>query len=189
MLHEQQTNIKPSLKEWLYWAQVVIDRLTTCTHVYKKPPYVDAFVADADRQEKTDKAVSLLRGIFALSDDDDASSDDAERQQEAYLRISEGLTEKFKEVLEYLPSFSDDMQTLLKSPWQERCNGKVAEEFFRGPKGHINEGVGSGSPEHGRLPEVLAILIERYETGDDVEVIPERGNVSRRAARSSGHLD
>ena len=47
---------------------------------------------------------------------------------------------------------------------------KVAETIFFG-NGDENKGIGSGMAEHGRLPGVLAALLEREQIG---ETRPER---------------
>jgi hypothetical protein len=59
------------------------------------------------------------------------------------------------------------MQKLLKSPWHSKCAGRLADELFRGPLGHEPEGIGSGHPEHGRLPEILFNLLEQEHIGGE----------------------
>ncbi len=58
------------------------------------------------------------------------------------------------------------MQKLLKSPWFDNCNGRLASELFRGPMNNEPEGIGSGHVEHGRLPASLEKLFERERGGD-----------------------
>ena len=61
---------KPNADEWLAWADVVIERLTECAHVYSQKEAVPAgaFMAEAERQKKTSDTVSLLRRIYILVD-------------------------------------------------------------------------------------------------------------------------
>ena len=58
------------------------------------------------------------------------------------------------------------MQLLLKSQWVDDCNGKTANDLFRGTMGHENEGIGSGEPENGRLPEILQNLLNSEASND-----------------------
>jgi len=157
---------KPSHQEWLDWAQVVIDRLTTCVHVYSKPPHEDVFIADHERQEKNAKTVNLLRRIHALTDEVDTPTESLAEVAYHDERVIAGLTVLLRDTLDQLPELSTDMQKLLKSSWHSKCAGRLADELFRGPMGNEQEGVGSGFPEHGRLPEVLQNLLEREQTGD-----------------------
>jgi hypothetical protein len=157
---------KPSHGEWLEWAQVVLDRLTTCVHVYSKPPYADVFIAEKERQGKNDIALSLLRRIHSLIDEGEtptASLADVAHHDE---RVIDGLAVLLRETLGLLPMLSADMQKLLKSEWYDKCNGRMASELFRGPMGDLPKGIGSGFPEQGRLPEVLATMLERERIGD-----------------------
>lgn len=157
---------KPSHAEWVEWAQVVIDRLTTCVHIYSKPPNEDVFIVEKERQSKNDATLSLLRRLHALIDDSETPTEslaDVARHDE---RVIDGLTLLFAEALGLLPTLSADMQKLLKSEWYDKCNGRIASELFRGPMGDLPKGIGSGYAEQGRLPSVIATLIERERTGD-----------------------
>jgi len=156
---------KPGVEEWLEWAEVVVDRLTDCVHVYKKPPTPGAFMADAERQTKTDKTIKLLHRIHALVDKSETPSDsipDVHGHDEQ--RIS-GLALLFDETLKALPQLSTDMQKLLKSPWQSKFPNKIAQILFFGD-GDEDHGIGSGYPEQGRLPAALAALLEREQMGE-----------------------
>lgn len=159
-------NHKPSHEEWLNWAQVVLDRLTTCVHVYSKPPHEDVFMAEIERQAKNAKTVDLLRRIHALTDDSETPTDSLADVAHHDERVIAGLKVLLKDTLNRLPELSSDMQKLLKSPWHSKCAGRLADELFRGPMGNEQEGIGSGYPEQGRLPEVLYNLLEREATGD-----------------------
>ncbi len=146
---------KPSYEEWMYWSQVIIDRLTTIIHVYNKPPYPEVFMPDNERQLKVSLTVDVLRRLHTLTDENDfraglKSSDMSEN------RVIADIQPLFRDVLHRLPTLSLDMQRLLKSPWYDKCSGKVANELFRGRDDREAEGIGSGHPEHGRLPEVSA---------------------------------
>ena len=162
-----QETVKPSHREWMEWGQVVIDRLTTCVHVYSKPPYDDVFIAEKERHEKNDATLSLLRRIHGLIDEGETSIEligDVAAHDE---RVIDGLSALFRETLDMLPTLSSDAQKLLKSEWFDKCNGRVASELFRGPMGDLPRGIGSGYAEQGRLPSVLASLLERERIGED----------------------
>lgn len=158
---------KPSYEEWMYWSQVIIDRLTTVVHVYNKPPYDDVFMAEGERQLKVSQTVDLLRRLHMQTDEGELK---IPRQPGAREQVEErlvaALTPLFRDVLHRLPTWSADMQALLKSPWYENCNGKLASILFCGPEHHESEGLGSGFPQHGRLPETLQNLLERETMGD-----------------------
>jgi len=158
---------KPDFEEWLYWSNVVIDRLTTCVHTYSKPPHEDIFMPEKDRQQRNGQTVDLLRRIHSLTDETDTPSDSLDELDHHAERVIDGLVLLFKETLDHLPELSKDMQKLLKSHWHSNCTGRLADELFRGPAGNELEGIGSGMPEHGRLPSVLVNLIESEVTGDD----------------------
>lgn len=157
---------KPSHGEWLEWAQVVLDRLTTCVHTYSKPPFEDAFISEKERQTKNDVTLSLLRRVHGLIDESETPTEslaDVARHDE---RVIDGLALLFAEAVGMLPTLSADMQKLLKSEWYDKCNGRIASELFRGPMGDLDRGIGSGYAEQGRLPAVLAKLLERERIGD-----------------------
>jgi hypothetical protein len=157
---------KPSHSEWLEWAQVVLDRLTTCVHTYSKPPYDDAFMPEKERQEKNDTALSLLRRIHSMIDESETPTESLSEVAHHDERVIAGLVVLMGEMLAILPTLSADMQKLLKSEWFDRCNGRVASELFRGPMGDLPRGIGSGYPEQGRLPAVLAKLLESERIGE-----------------------
>jgi hypothetical protein len=163
---DSQIVLKPAHEEWLRWAQVVIDRLTTCVHTYSRPPYEDIFMADHERQVKIAKTVDLLRRINALIDEADTPTNSLADVAHYDERVIAGLAVLLRDTLDRLPELSTDMQKLLKSPWYDKCNGRLASELFRGPGGNEPEGIGSGHPEHGRLPEILYNLLEREQIGD-----------------------
>jgi hypothetical protein len=157
---------KPGVEEWTRWANVVIDRLTDCVHVYKKPPYADVFIPDAERQHKNDKTIKLLQRIHALVDRSETPTDSIPEVHVHDERVIGGLSVIFAETVTALPQLSADMQKLLKSPWMSNFPNKTAETLFYG-SGIEAEGIGSGHPEHGRLPAVLASMLEREQMGDD----------------------
>ena len=152
---------KPSCDEWLSWAQVVVDRLSNCVHVYSKPPTYGGFMPDKERQDKNARNLALLRRIYNLID----SADGVDGVSDEGALITE-LQDMFEETLAALPGLSTDMQHLLKSPWYEDCNGEIATVIFCGTDGAKMEGIGSGHAEHGRLPRALKNLISREQMGD-----------------------
>src|ERR1700691_3289585 len=152
---------KPDFDEWLTWANVVVDRLTTCVHVYSKPPHEDIFMPEKERQQRNGQTVDLLRRIHALIDETDTPTDSLTELDHHAERVIDGLTLLFRETLAHLPELSIDMQKLLKSPWHSKWSSRLAEELFRGPGGNDLEGIGSGMPEHGRLPAVITNMLER----------------------------
>lgn len=166
MSSTQQKNHKPSHDEWVHWGQVVIDRLTTCAHVYAKPPHDDVFIPEAERQEKTSNTVNFLRRIHTLTDEADTPSDSLDEMDDHRERVIAGLAVLLHETLGRLPQISQDMQKLLKSHWHDNCNGRLARELFRGPMDNEPEGIGTGLVENGRLPESLHNLLDREQIGD-----------------------
>jgi hypothetical protein len=157
---------KPSCDEWLQWAQIVISRLTTCVHVYSKPPFDDVFMPEKDRQDKNAHTLQLLRRIYALTDESDTPSDTLTDVAHHDERVISGLAVLFEETLEMLPELSQDMQKLMKSGWYDNCSSRTASELFRGSGDNEAEGIGSGYPEHRRLPLALKNMLERESMGD-----------------------
>jgi hypothetical protein len=178
---------KPKRGEWITWAQIVVDRLTTVTHIYGKPPYRDVFMPEKERQAKNGKTLDLLRRIHTLTDEADTPTDSLTDLEHHDERVMAGLNVLLREALDLLPELSADMQLLLKSPWYNNCNGRLAEELFRGPLGHEPEGIGSGYPEHGRLPQVLDQLLEREKAGNgrqQREALHPHAQIPRRDAEA-----
>lgn len=180
---------KPGYDEWKYWVGVVIDRLTKCVHVYNRPPYEDIYLPDNERQLKVESIVNLLRSLHSLIDNNETLP---ERPPNVVAATDEHVISQLqtlvKDVLRRLPTTSRDMQYLLKSPWDDNCTGKVATEIFRGTEGRVNEGIGTGRPENGRLPEFLVNLIERERSGDTRPPraeLPETGILARRNVQPS----
>jgi len=157
---------KPSHIEWAEWAQIVLDRLTTCVHVYSKPPYDDVFISEKARQQKNDQALGLLRRIHGLIDEGETPIESLADVAHHDEQVIDGLAVLMRETLALLPMLSSDMQKLLKSEWYDKCNGRIASELFRGPMGDLPKGIGSGYAEQGRLPEVLTLMLERERSGD-----------------------
>lgn len=157
---------KPSHEEWLNVGHVVIERLTTCAHIYSKPPHTDVFIPDQERQNKLAATVDLLRRVHALTDEADTPTESLAEVAYHDERVVDGLAVLMLETLSRLPELSTDMQKLLKSPWHSHCAGRLADELFRGPMAKESEGIGSGHAEHGRLPEVLKTMLEREQIGD-----------------------
>jgi len=155
---------KPTVEEWLRWAHVVDERLHTCAHVYDKPPHEDIFMPEKNRAQRKTNLIDLLQRMRVLTDQTETPSDSIHNAHDHDEQIISGLTTLFQEVLEQLPAVSKDMQHLLKSRWDNHCNGRIASELFRGRESE-QEGIGTGMPEHGRLPEVLANLVEREVVG------------------------
>jgi hypothetical protein len=165
LMSVQETQ-KPSHEEWLRWAQVVIDRLTTCVHVYSKPPYPEVFITEKERQDKNARTLQLLRSIHTLTDEADTPTDSLADVAHHDERVVAGLAQLLLQAKAALPELSTDMQKLLKTHWFDNCNGRLASELFRGPMGNEPEGIGSGHAEHGRLPLSLDNLFEREKEGD-----------------------
>ena len=169
---------KPSFDEYMYWSQVIIDRLTTVSRVYSKPPHVDVFIPDNERQSKIAQTVDILRQMHSQTDDNELKpAHAAEKPEESHERVIENLHPLFHEILRRLPSWSSDMQRFLKSPWFDNCAGKIANELFRGPDGREAEGIGSGQVIHGRLPAQIELLLEREQMGDNRaprEALPQK---------------
>ncbi|MDX9689733.1 MAG: hypothetical protein EOM37_05860 [Proteobacteria bacterium] len=160
-------NTKPSYDEWMYWTQVVVDRLTTIAHVYGHPPHEDVFMSDQERQQKMSQALSAYGYLHELTDEYEMSFPgdivDATEKEEVLI---EKLYPAFMEILKHLPEWSQDMQLLLKSAWVRDCATKLAQILFCGPEGRSGEGIGSGMPENGRLPSVLENLLDREASGE-----------------------
>ncbi len=166
---------KPSYDEWMYWSQVVIDRLATIVHIYNKPPFPDVFMPSNERQFKMSMTVDILRRLHALTDENDLRlPHDLDSQGKREETVIKDIQPVFHDVLRRLPAWSGDMQLLLKSPWYDKCAGKTASELFRGPEDHLAQGIGSGMPDHGRLPEVLRDLIEREIIGSTRALFEDR---------------
>ncbi len=157
---------KPTRDEWVEWGQVIVDRLTTCVHIYSKPPYEDVFIPEKDRQAKNSATLDLLRRIHHLIDEAETPTESLADVAHHDERTVDGLALLMREALGLLPSLSADMQKLLKSPWFDHCNGRVASELFRGPMGDLPRGIGSGMAEQGRLPAVILAMLERENIGD-----------------------
>ncbi|MDD3288351.1 MAG: hypothetical protein PHX43_05030 [Alphaproteobacteria bacterium] len=158
---------KPGYDEWKNWVEIIIDRLTSAVHVYNKPPYHDVYLPDNERQLKVESLVDLLRRLHSLIDNNSSLAERAPAEIAAQDEtVISKLQPYIKDVLRRLPTTSHDMQHLLKSPWESNCTGRVATEIFCGTDKRLNEGIGSGKPEHGRLPEILVHMLEREQIGD-----------------------
>jgi len=160
--HEGQ---KPSHEEWQHWAQVVGDRLMTCIQIYSRPPYRDVPMTAMERHTRNAAAIDLLHRLHKLTDETATPTDSLAEVAYHDERMIAGLIVLMDDVLRHMCQLSADMQLLLKSPWHSDHNGRVAVEIFCGPAGAMQEGIGSGRPEHGRLPAALSDLLRR-ERGD-----------------------
>ncbi|MFA6280713.1 MAG: hypothetical protein WC612_08020 [Bdellovibrionales bacterium] len=161
-------NIKPSYDEWMYWAQVIIDRLTTVAHVYAKPPHSEIFFVEKERQSRLASTTDIMRRLHDLTDEHDFSIPKDEPEERDYEeKLIAMITPLFYEVMTRLPEWSEDMQKLLNSPWARDCAGRLALILFCGPDGRHAEGIGSGMVENGRLPASLAALLDREEAGGE----------------------
>lgn len=177
---------KPSYNELVRWVGVISDRLTNVAHVYHNPPYADAYIREQDRQARAEVVLNVIRRLNSLIESNDSLTvrSPAELMEKDEEVIAQ-LFPLFRELLVLLPHISDDMQFLLKSPWYENCTGRKATDIFCGPTKDLNEGIGSGRVEHGRLPEILSNLIEREQLGDGRPphvIEPESDYQIRRAA-------
>lgn len=174
---------KPSFDEWMYWSQVLIDRLTTIVHVYNKPPFPDVFMPGNERQFKVSQTVDILRRLHSLTDENEVPLPHQASPKQHEEEIISKLRPVFSETLRRLPALSADMQMLLKSPWFDKCNGRMATELFRGPDDREGEGIGSGMIEHGRLPLVIHELLEREQAGEQRTPSEERPPASYQTLR------
>ena len=156
---------KPSIEEWLHWAEITVDQLTSCVHIYKKPGRSDAFMSESERQQKSDFVIRLLRRLHPLLDQSATPSDSIAEAHGHDERVIASLTVLFNETLKNMIWLSSDMQKLMISPWMSSFPNKAAEELFFGREDE-SEGIGSGRTEHGRLPTSLSGLLEREETGE-----------------------
>lgn len=179
----QDNYLKPSFDEWMYWSQVVVDRLTTIVHVYNKPPHLDVFMAGNERQFKVSQTVDILRRLHSMTDENDVPLPHEVAPQQHEEHIITELQPLFRDILRRLPAWSGDMQLLLKSPWFDQCAGRTASELFRGPEDHEGEGIGSGMIEHGRLPQVIYDLLEREQIGSTRAPSEERPPASYQTLR------
>lgn len=163
---DAQENTKPSYDEWMYWTQVIVDRLTTVTHVYAHPPFPEVFMAEREKQQKLSKIVDLMGRLHHLTDGGELGMIKNMTEADAYIaEMIEGIQPLYKEVLACLPLVSQDMQKLLKSSWYYDCAGKLANNLFCGPQKDGCQGIGSGMPENGRLPSVIEDLLDREASG------------------------
>ena len=64
---EPQQIQKPSYTEWVKWAQVTVDRLTTIVHIYKKPPYLDAYMPELVSQERVASAIKTFTSAVQIT--------------------------------------------------------------------------------------------------------------------------
>jgi len=154
---------KPGIDEWTRVAETLADRLTECVHTYKHNTYI--FMAESERQHKTAFVIKILQKLHSLLDQAEMPSELVANIQESDEQVIAGLFVLFREALGALPWLSSDMQKLLKSPWMKGFPDKVAQSLFLG-NGDETKGIGSGLPEHGRLPGVLSRLLEQEEMGD-----------------------
>lgn len=157
---------KPSHEDWINWAQIAIDQLSLCVHVYSRPPFSDVFIPEKVRQDKNDAVVNLLHRLHGLIDDADTPSDSLADVAHHDEQVIDGLVILMQEALDKLPVISLDMQKMLKSHWKENFTGKAAAAIFRGIDGDEAHGIGTGHPEHGRLPLILDSMLERERIGD-----------------------
>ena len=179
---ENNESQKPSFDEWLGWGRVVIDRLTEAVQVYNRPPHTNESISDKERQLKTVPLLEILRRFHFLTDEGfgfkGRPADDLEKQNERSLAEMQIYS---ADVLRRLPVVSYDMQKLLKSNWTGPYSSDMAARLFCGPSDQLAEGIGSGKPEDGRLPEILKNLLEREQKGSErsaVSIKPE-GDTTR----------
>ncbi len=160
---ERQLTYKAGIEEWIQAAEALTDRLTECVHIYKHN--LDVFIAEAERQQKTDIAIKMLQRLHKFLDQSEMPSAQVSSPQTFDEQVISGFDVLFREALRALPWLSADMQKLLKSPWMKNFPSKIAETMFFGDNDEA-KGIGSGLPEHGRLPAVLAGLLEREQMGE-----------------------
>ncbi len=155
---------KPSLDIWLRWADVLGQRLDTVRQVYE----------DHDQHESVSPAAALiirLQHVLAgalerhLADMPYAALKQVQSPERSEELQCQALASIFTSALEQLPAFSKDMQKLLNSTWYGQCGGRQASDLFKGPRGALNEGIGSGHPRDGHLPQMLEMLLEQEKSG------------------------
>ncbi|MDD3029429.1 MAG: hypothetical protein PHS57_04000 [Alphaproteobacteria bacterium] len=162
-MKQGQERLKPSLNEWASAADSLAMRLTECVHVYKHN--TDVFMSEIERQQKTEQVIKLLQKLHSLLDETDAPEVVVARTEARDEKIVKEFNLLFVDALKALPGLSSDMQKLLRSPWMKEFTSKIAECLFFGDN-EEEKGIGSGYPEHGRLPAVLADLLDREDMGD-----------------------
>ncbi len=156
--------MKPGLEEWVQAAEVLSKRLSECVHTYKHNTYI--FMAQAERQHKSDAVIGLLRPIHEFLDKaEEPVGGKVADQQKHDEEVIDGFENLFREALIALPGISVDMQKLLNSAWMKGFPDKIAEDLFLG-NGEEDKGIGSGRSEDGRLPGVLFSLLEREAVGE-----------------------
>jgi hypothetical protein len=163
----QQDLHKPEFEEWLHWSQVLIDRLCVTLNIYSRPPHEDIFMPERERQERNFQTSDLLKRIYALTDETETPTDSLEELDLHAERVVDGFGVLYREALDLMPQISIDMQRLLKSPWHSKFPNRIADNLFRGVMGDERHGIGSGYPEHGRLPSVLFFLMHREKNGGE----------------------
>jgi hypothetical protein len=155
---------KPSFDVWLRWADVLGQRLETVRQVYSDHAHHDAAM-------RVGMSISRLHHILAgeLERHLAVRTYAVLQQEQGTARYDEiqilALASIFTTVLEQMPTQSKDMQKLLKSPWYGQCNGRLASDLFKGARGTLNEGLGSGLPRDGHLPLMIETLLEQESAG------------------------
>ncbi|HAX91026.1 MAG TPA: hypothetical protein DCY07_02310 [Rhodospirillaceae bacterium] len=161
-------DVKPSYDEWMYWAQVTIDRLGTITRIYAQPPHPEVSLVEKERQAKLSDAIAIMTQLHELTDEHEFSMPkDALSAAAKEEQLINAVVPVIRDVLNRLPTWSEDMQSLLKSTWSSECAGKLAHILFCGPEGRFSEGIGSGMVENGRLPASLFNLVDRELAGGE----------------------
>ncbi len=160
----QKPESKPSFDLWLRWSDILDQRLETVRDVYDEHGV-------ADKASRVGSLLSRLHAILAgelarhLSVLPYAAlqqlSHGPNRSQESQIQA---LASIFQTALHELPLISKDMQKLLHSNWHGECNGRVASDLFKGPRGAVNAGIGSGLPRDGMLPSVMEQLLDQEDT-------------------------
>ena len=156
---DKANTFKPSYDEWLRWAQVVADRLALCANAYSKAPHTHP-----ERQSRNTTVGEFLRRLYNLIDESDTPTESLAEVAHHDERVVDGLVVFMQDAVKWLPDLSHDMQNLLNSHWRDNYSSPLARELFHGPLETGEEGLGSGLPEHGRLPAVLNDLLSREQS-------------------------
>jgi hypothetical protein len=120
----------------MYWTQVIVDRLTTVAHVYGNPPHPDVFMPERERQAKLSLTVDVLRHLHVQTDQHELHTpQDNVTAAEGESRFITALQPLYVDILRRLPTWSDDMQKLLKSPWFDIAPVNWRIFFFVVPMG------------------------------------------------------
>lgn len=163
MMMETNQN-KPSHEEWLYWSHIVAGRIELCLRIYSSPLNKKTKLTERDRQHKNARLADTLGRLFKLIDESETPTDSLADVAHHDEQMIDGLAVIISEIAQDLPPLSSDMQDLLNSHWRDGFPHPTAHNLFHGEDKSGQNGIGSGQPEHGRLPAILQDLILREQS-------------------------